>query len=74
MCGVVQSLCWLFSLALFLSSQSQETIRDMGSWENGVWLWKFKWRRPSFVWEEDLHSNLLALLANTIKVSIEEDS
>jgi hypothetical protein len=63
-----------FLLLFSLSSQSQETIRDMGSWENGVWLWKFKWRRPSFVWEEDLHSNLLALLANTTKVSIKEDS
>jgi hypothetical protein len=35
----------LFSISL----QPEETIKDIGVWSSGSWLWQLKWRRPFFL-------------------------
>jgi hypothetical protein len=45
----------------------------MGEREDDVWIWKLNWRRPSFVWKEELHNRLLAVLDSAI-ISTEVDS
>lgn len=46
-------------------------MADMGEWSQGIWVWKLAWRRPLFVWEEDLFQSLLDLLSDCI---VTEDS
>lgn len=35
---------------------------DMGSWNQGFWSWKFRWRRPWFEWERRLIHDFHVLL------------
>ncbi|MCH98951.1 putative ribonuclease H protein, partial [Trifolium medium] len=71
-CGAV-SLREAFPRLYSLSNQPQRSIRDMGEWEGGAWVWKLNWRRPSFVWEEELHNRLSTMLESAL-ISTEEDS
>ena len=36
-----------------LSKQKLDTVNDMGTWKEGNWSWKFKWRKELFEWEKD---------------------
>jgi hypothetical protein len=56
-----------------LSNQPYHSIKDMGEREDDVWIWKLNWRRPSFVWKEELHNRLLAVLDSAI-ISTKVDS
>jgi hypothetical protein len=49
----VETFPRLFSISL----QSNANIKDMG-----VWIWQLKWRRPFFVWEEEIYREFLLLL------------
>ncbi|GAU25978.1 hypothetical protein TSUD_166610 [Trifolium subterraneum] len=37
-----------------VSTQSTSTVREMGKWVEGQWLWDLRWRRDLFVWELNL--------------------
>ncbi|MCH81568.1 hypothetical protein A2U01_0002358 [Trifolium medium] len=46
---------------------------DMGEWVNDLWIWRLKWRRSLFAWEDDLYSKLLEEIAS-VPISRKEDS
>lgn len=50
-----------------ISTKKEATIAQMGDWRNGAWTWSSTWRRPLFVWEEEL---LFDLLGNLNRVTI----
>ena len=37
---------------------------DLGRWEENVWTWDLRWRRPLFVWEADLLIELLEVVSS----------
>ncbi|GAU30019.1 hypothetical protein TSUD_161050 [Trifolium subterraneum] len=41
-----------------VSTQSTSTVREMGRWVEGQWLWDLRWRRDLFVWEPNLLESL----------------
>lgn len=46
-----------------LSEQRGLNIEDLGEWwSNGVWDWRFVWRREMFLWEKEL----LLVFHNTV--------
>jgi hypothetical protein len=54
----VETFPRLFSISL----QANANIKEMGVWISGVWFWQLKWRRPFFVWEEEVYREFLLLL------------
>lgn len=42
----------IFPRLFVVSSLQDEAISAFGRWEDGAWVWDFKWRRNLFVWEE----------------------
>lgn len=44
----------VFQRLFVVSEMKNDFISAFGCWENGVWVWDFKWRRQFFAWEEDL--------------------
>jgi hypothetical protein len=59
----------LFSISL----QAEAYIKDMGGWSSGRWIWQLKWRRPFFVWEEEVYRDFLLLL-EVVPISREKPS
>jgi hypothetical protein len=59
----------LFSISL----QAEAYIKDMGGWSFGRWIWQLKWRRPFFVWEEEVYRDFLLLL-EVVPISREKPS
>lgn len=47
--------CRLYSI----SNGKHWTIQQQGTWEEGVWTWKFPWRRRFFTWEQELFNKLM---------------
>jgi hypothetical protein len=47
-------LCDAFPRLFNISLQSDLVVKDMGEWVNERWIWKLKWRRNFFIWEEAL--------------------
>jgi hypothetical protein len=47
-----------------VSSQSKKFINQLGEWRNDEWVWKFKWRRRLFTWEDDLLAQLMELIGH----------
>lgn len=45
----------LFSLCL----DREVSVRDMGEWENGVWAWRWSWRRELFDREKTALNNFM---------------
>jgi hypothetical protein len=45
----------------------------MGGWSSGRWIWQLKWRRPFFVWEEEVYRDFLLLL-EVVPISREKPS
>lgn len=41
-------------------------ISQMGEWKNGVWVWKFRWRRAFFDWELEDLERLQALIEQIV--------
>ena len=42
-----------------ISLQQRESVAKLGEWKDGVWVWKFAWRRPLFEWEKQLLDSFL---------------
>ncbi|KAL9681628.1 hypothetical protein QQ045_013414 [Rhodiola kirilowii] len=42
-----------------LAENPQAVVGEMGVWENGVWLWKLRFRRALYQWEEVQKSELM---------------
>jgi len=63
-----------FRRLFHLSLQVDHKVGELGHWGGGdnVWVWDFTWRRPLFVWESDLLSDLLALATKPPKVERED--
>ncbi|KAK2435218.1 hypothetical protein QL285_020294 [Trifolium repens] len=55
-------LAELFPRLFSISLQVDANIKEMGVWSSGVWIWQLKWRRPFFVWEEEVYRDFLLLL------------
>ena len=45
----------------------------MAVWDGALWRWSFEWRRPLFLWEQELVNDMLTLLS-TMDGSEEDDS
>ncbi|GAU31203.1 hypothetical protein TSUD_210600 [Trifolium subterraneum] len=63
------SLRTQFQRLFLVSTQSTSTVREMGRWVEGQWLWDLRWIRDLFVWELNLleiKSAFLALSRSTI--------
>lgn len=45
-----------------LSIQKNSKVRDMGSWQHGVWCWSFHWRRDLSTRELSQKDDLLVAL------------
>lgn len=57
-----------FIKLFYLSVQKNCRINEMGSWQNGLWNWKFKWRRELSVIEKGLMDQMLQVLqADSLK-------
>ncbi|MCI07871.1 ribonuclease H protein, partial [Trifolium medium] len=66
---LVKAFPRLFSISL----QSEACIKEMGVWMSGVWIWQLKWRRPFFIWEEELYRDFLRLLEE-VHITLEKPS
>ena len=63
-----------FPRLFFVSSQKQNYITDMGIWDDGVWNWRFEWRRRLFSWEEHMVGDLLlAITQHSLIERVEDD-
>jgi hypothetical protein len=51
----------------------ESSVKEMGEWVNDSWHWRLEWRRNFLIWEEDLFSKLLELIA-LATISRKEDS
>jgi hypothetical protein len=67
-----QSLEHRFPRLFRISTQQDETIRNMGSWVNGEWRWELLWRRNFFVWEEALFLELELIITNVELTEVED--
>jgi hypothetical protein len=71
-CGPVK-LAEVYPRLFKLSLQPDDFIRQIGVREDGVWVWQLKWRRPLFVWENEVLNSFLDFFAS-IPISIEDPS
>ena len=55
-----------------LSNQKEANIGDLGTFDTADGNWSFSWRRPLFVWENDLLTELFADLEG-FRGTLEED-
>lgn len=46
-----------------ISANQNALVPEAGFWEGDSWSWDFQWRRPLFVWEENLVTELFGILA-----------
>lgn len=53
----------LFPRLYLLSSQPKATIKEMGRWREGVWLWEFNWLRQLLQRETESVNELLQLIS-----------
>jgi len=47
---------------LFFVSVKEDRVADMGSRVSGQWVRSWRWKRPLFVWEEEVFNELEATL------------
>lgn len=62
-----------FSRLYHLSLQVDGLVGDLGHWEGGIWVWDLSWRRPLFVWEYDLLTDLLEVAKRHSRI-VREDA
>jgi hypothetical protein len=67
-----QSLEIKFPRLFGISLNKDIMVGQAGRWVEGVWRWKFEWRRHLFVWENELLLELLADLRRRNVLSPEE--
>jgi hypothetical protein len=48
-----------------ISTLKEAKVAEAGIWVNNSWCWSLTWRRNFFVWEEEMHIELMALLHGT---------
>lgn len=60
----------LFSVSLIKDA----TVALAGEWRDENWCWILPWRRPLFVWEEELLLNLMATINQQKPIVNKEDS
>jgi len=53
-----------FSRLFRLSLQTDGKVGELGVCDGTVWVWNLRWRRPLFVWEDDLLNQLLVVMAS----------
>ncbi|GAU37868.1 hypothetical protein TSUD_22840 [Trifolium subterraneum] len=51
-----------FQRLFLVSTQSTSTVREMGRWVEGQWIWDLRWRRYLFVWELNILESLNEIL------------
>ncbi|GLT87533.1 hypothetical protein SLE2022_056120 [Rubroshorea leprosula] len=61
-----------FNRLFSLSREKDACIADMGQWNNGEWMWTWRWTRNLFVWEINLLQELCSMLEG-IKLTQGED-
>jgi hypothetical protein len=69
----VGSLAVAFPRLFRISLQAEASIQEMGSWVSGTWIWKLKWRRPFFAWEEVIYREFLLGL-EAVPISLDKPS
>jgi len=70
-CGALKKV---FSRLFSFSTVKDAKVAQLGSWNNGVWVWSLEWRRSFFEWEKPLESRLLQFLLGTRLVLGETDN
>lgn len=58
------SLKALFPRLFLLSTNKKGTVKEMGRWVSGEWVWGLEWRRNLFDWEREKEHELLEFLRN----------
>ncbi|MCH82343.1 LINE-1 reverse transcriptase like, partial [Trifolium medium] len=53
-----QSLRQRFPRMYGISTQKENTIKNMGRWDGNTWRWELHWRRNFFEWEEPIKLEL----------------
>nr|KYP47044.1 hypothetical protein KK1_031349 [Cajanus cajan] len=69
-----ECLVVLYPRLFLISKQKHDTVHKMGQWEDDTWVWKFRWRRERFVWEEDQILTLLQILNTFSMKKLKDDS
>jgi hypothetical protein len=60
-CGSLQ-LKEVFPRLYGVASNKCSVVNELGFWEGNEWKWNLGWRRPLFVWEEELEKYLISLI------------
>jgi len=47
-------------------------VGDLGAWVGTEWVWDLRWRRPQFVWETKLLSELLVVITRHSRFDSED--
>ncbi|XP_057449199.1 uncharacterized protein LOC130740564 [Lotus japonicus] len=59
--GILKEKFWrLFNLSV----QQNYTVKEMGRWSNGSWIWELLWQRPFLHREVDMMDELMNIIAN----------
>ncbi|KAK2447294.1 hypothetical protein QL285_006665 [Trifolium repens] len=66
-------LCSIFPRLFKIALQPDISVKGMGEWVNGIWCWRFGWRRVFLVWEEDLFLKFKETIA-LATISFNKDS
>lgn len=64
----------MFPRLFSLSNDENSAVSSLGWWDGDVWCWMWGWRRPLFVWEEDIQKIFLDTMVAVVMTMDVEDA